>query len=603
MDMDMDIGICFRDTEFFPPKSLLHFHTTILFFRYSRASPHRPQQSVFSSTTMNSLTLDDHKCIEILHRHGVDSHKLEKLLDQSVNQADTVLAQYDEYAKGGDAERMPAQLAKAFLSGVFSGTVAHLNETELRALHIPPLEILVNNPETPDWQKYDWSLGEGNGIKSRLASVVKMQSIAKKNLDETRNTLQKYAPCILESVGNSIKETGSAYNDLFSSLDQSLMKDVADLVDYLQPKGGLAEKKLQPQSKRYPHLSDHHDPLFMIPLLHDAKIAKERLDAFISDIMKRLPHGVEQKRAPLKSLERAMVKVYEKYRCNFSMLTDLARSTIVCDNVEALKRVLVELKAAVDSNLATIVRIKFRLDKSFDAMEAGGYRDILMNMYFPPKDENESEHLVELQLNLKEFVKIKDGGGHGSYAVARMLQAFDPALVSYTGMINNESSRDIRTGLTKKATLLGVIVDAKLEAGLLLQEPKRKNLFNQLRGPTEKELQQQKENELKQKEYELKQAEYTIDKAAAEFTMAQSLASSTVQLVEFKLLNIKFNGTLGNCDWLRAAAEHLAPCLQILVIEECGVEGSIPSEVGLLRHLNVLNLSENKLTGTPFPFP
>jgi hypothetical protein len=166
---------------------------------------------------------------------------------------------------------------------------------------------------------------------------------------------------------------------------------------------------------------DHHDPLFMIPLLHDAKIAKERLDAFISDIMKRLPHGVEQKRAPLKSLERAMVKVYEKYRCNFSMLTDLARRTIVCDNVEALKRVLVELKAAVDSNLATVVRIKFRLDKSFDAMEAGGYRGILMNLYFPPKEENESEHHVELQLNLKEFVKIKDEGGHGSYAVARML--------------------------------------------------------------------------------------------------------------------------------------------------------------------------------------
>ncbi len=50
------IWICFKDTNsnsfFFvvisrhhiPPKSLLHFHTTILFFRHSQALPHRPQQ-------------------------------------------------------------------------------------------------------------------------------------------------------------------------------------------------------------------------------------------------------------------------------------------------------------------------------------------------------------------------------------------------------------------------------------------------------------------------------------------------------------------------------------------------------------------------------
>jgi hypothetical protein len=123
-------------------------------------------------------------------------------------------------------------------------------------------------------------------------------------------------------------------------------------------------------------------------------------------------------------------------------------------------------------------------------------------------------------------------------------------------MIYKESSRDIRTGLTKKATLLGVIDEAK-------------------------------------------QTEYKNDKAEAEFTMAQALASSSVQLVELKLLNIKFSGYLRNCDWLRASAEHLVPCLQILVIDECGVEGSIPSEIGLLRHLNVLKLVMNKLTGTP----
>ncbi len=122
------------------------------------------------------------------------------MVDQSVNQADAILGEYARYAKRGSANRMPAQLAKALLNGVFSGTVAHLNETEHRALQIPPLGNLVNNEQTPWKCKSDMFLGKGNGIESRLASIKKLQSKAQTNFDETRNALQTYAPCILESV-------------------------------------------------------------------------------------------------------------------------------------------------------------------------------------------------------------------------------------------------------------------------------------------------------------------------------------------------------------------------------------------------------------------
>jgi hypothetical protein len=179
--------------------------------------------------------------------------------------------------------------------------------------------------------------------------------------------------------------------------------------------------------------------------------------------------GVKRKRAPLKTVERAMVKVYEKYECNFAMLTDLARITIVCDDEVALKSVLLKLKTAVEKKITTIVRIKFRLDEEYDAMEAGGYRDILINMEaggHQYEEEKESGHIVELQLNLTEFVQIKDGEGHASYAVARMLQPFDAAAVTYTRMINQESARDIGTGLIKKATLVGVDDVAETEIKL-----------------------------------------------------------------------------------------------------------------------------------------
>jgi hypothetical protein len=182
-----------------------------------------------------------------------------------------------------------------------------------------------------------------------------------------------------------------------------------------------------------------------------------------------------------------------------------------------------------------------------------------------------------------------------------MLQAFDAAAVTYTGMINEESSRDIGTGLIKKATLVGVHVDAELEAKLaalndrLVQKSKRTNLWNRLRGPTRKKLQQQKEDELIQ-------AEYEKDKAEAEITMTQALTqalgSSSVQLVELKLLNIKFSSEhMASLNWLAASAEHLAATLKVFIIEKCEVKGPIPPAIGMLHQLVELNLSDNKLDG------
>jgi hypothetical protein len=76
------------------------------------------------------LTPDDGKCLEILHLHNVDLHKLEMLKAQSVNQADVSLGNTRNALKAAMPNRMPTQLAKAFLNGVFSGTIAHLTERQ-----------------------------------------------------------------------------------------------------------------------------------------------------------------------------------------------------------------------------------------------------------------------------------------------------------------------------------------------------------------------------------------------------------------------------------------------------------------------------------------
>ena len=96
----------------------------------------------------------------------------------------------------------------------------------------------------------------------------------------------------------------------------------------------------------------------------------------------------------------------------------------------------------------------------------------------------------------------------------------------------------------------------------------------------------------------MKQAEYKNDKAEAEFIMTQSLASSSVQLVELKLLNIKFSSDMGSLNWLAESVEHVKATLKVFIIQECGVKGSIPPKSGMLRQLVVLDLRNNQFAGT-----
>jgi hypothetical protein len=504
-----------------------------------------PPPAPASRTGPAVLPADDRACLDMLHKFGVDSKKLAKLLDQSVNQAGAMIAEYDR------TKKMPPQLAKAFLGGVFSGSVVHTNERDQRDLQIGPLQKIVQNPgegkgQIPSYYINDSALGKGNGVQSRLTAIEERRSKAEANLKKAKQALHDYAPIILEDVADSIKTTGAAYTKLFGSLQKTVMAEVARLVQDLlstAPGGGSA-KALQPKSKHYPHLSDPEDPLFMIALLKDAQFAKTLLDAFAALIVSKV-FGSEAKFAPLKSVERGVVKVYEKYDCRFDKLTDVGRVTIVCADECVLRDVLKELKKAVEDGDVRIYRIKFRLGDDYDAAEAGGYRDVLINMAFPPKDGEEEGglHLVELQLNLAKFVDIKSGGGHASYSVGRILQAFDIATTTYTGMATPDVVRDVQTGLVKKATVVG------------------------------------------------------IDVAVTEARMVEALGSHSVQLVELKLLNIAVSGTMGNLKWLVASAEHLAPTLKVLCVKKCGVKGPIPSEIGEFSHLTELVLNGNRLDG------
>jgi hypothetical protein len=134
--------------------------------------------------------------LKLLHEHHVDCHKLKKMLDLNVNQADAIIDEYDRTGK------MPAQLVKAFLNGVFSGTVAHTNEIAQRASQIPPLQKLldnrgeINNTDGKTDPRFitDEYLGDGKGIKARLKSSEKLKSKAEVNLKMLQDVLHECAP-------------------------------------------------------------------------------------------------------------------------------------------------------------------------------------------------------------------------------------------------------------------------------------------------------------------------------------------------------------------------------------------------------------------------
>jgi len=137
--------------------------------------------------------------------------------------------------------------------------------------------------------------------------------------------------------------------------------------------------------------------------------------------------------APIKGYERTVQKTQEKYGGNHSRLLDLARGMVVFDDIPSLASALGHIKDTHDCCQAKkteadipielkLLRAKDRLSPQFDASRfTGGYRDILLNIAFT------SGHVVELQLHILPFLRIKNRRGHLDYESARSIHMYDEA--------------------------------------------------------------------------------------------------------------------------------------------------------------------------------
>ena len=90
-----------------------------------------------------------------------------------------------------------------------------------------------------------------------------------------------------------------------------------------------------------------------------------------------------------------------------SLLVDICRQCIVFRDGQDLVRCL---RAIGDDSEAVLVRIKNRLDPSYNTKASGGYRDVLVNLRIESAETRllcVAGHVCEVQLLLLPFAEIK----------------------------------------------------------------------------------------------------------------------------------------------------------------------------------------------------
>ena len=469
--------------------------------------------------------------------NGLRASDLRKFVDGKKKQAENIVTAYRE----SNGEIVHPAVLKGTLNALNAASGTHSTNFKRFETMEAAIQKQIAAIGDDSWKKHflvgDDVLGKGNGMASRLGNATASKDAAAAGLELVTAKLKKESPLILAGVAGDIKASAQKYAEAYATIDPGLLDTIDTALRTLIRADAADAGKAQPKpsSELYKDLSND-DTRFLIGLLDDALKAKPLLDALISKLVELVP-GTKGLKAPIKDVERCLVKISEKYKGMVDQVTDMARGTVVCKGAKELLRVVEFLKAEVEKGNVVVVRIKNRVAADFDAMDAGGYRDVLLNIAF-----KEGGHLVELQLNLEAFVEIKGSGGHAAYSTGRMLQAFERNVYSFIGSTNQASCEDIACGLTKRAML----IEMDDASGPLL-----------LRG----------------------------------------LEAPGVQLVELKILSVELPGDLKNAQWLARVAGQLAATLQTLEISQSGLEGELPDDLGKLRHLVSLNFSQNQLEG------
>lgn len=128
---------------------------------------------------------------------------------------------------------------------------------------------------------------------------------------------------------------------------------------------------------------------------------------------------------PIKTYERALNKVTTKFNGDASQLTDLARASILANNIHDLMQAYQTL-----SEQTQVLQVKNR----FSSPKESGYRDLNTLIKLP-----QTGMIVEVQLHLNEIAKIKSGPEHKAYEEIQEIEAL--ANVENRPLFDSETAR------------------------------------------------------------------------------------------------------------------------------------------------------------------
>ena len=471
-----------------------------------------------------------------------------KCVKKRNHQADAWLKEW------GATQELPKAFRTVELDALQSAVATGSQNHQMLSAQLLPLETLAKT--IPSRLVGEIFLTNKSALEAAVHDADKLRVYS-------HRAFKEMIPTVISEITPSLVSTRSRYDVVY---DQVLKND-AEALSQLGKQLALMNTSAGPDStKPVQHLSssslneffgcDNEDdlpdsarsnPKFMLGLLRDAVETKSIFDAEMNRIGQELDGTVACKLAPLKGMERALVKVHEKYSGVYAELTDMVRATFLCDSVSDMVRVAQALQA---SDAFECKRSKHRMSPTFNAEGVGGYRDVLTNVQC-------NGHLCEVQVNLNAFVEVKSGGGHAVYNIARMVHAFDPLMSTFVAGYD-----DCSEGLVRVSQ--GVVKNLQLF---------RKEEWPANEGPTSRE--------------------YLLENPLPR--MAPHFESKCCQLVQLRLAYIHGLGSL-SAILSDDACTQLAPTLRELRITGCqGMLPGFPLGLCRLKRLRVLDLNDCRL--------
>lgn len=171
------------------------------------------------------------------------------------------------------------------------------------------------------------------------------------------------------------------------------------------------------QTWRQPYITqplNNFDSLYL-----QAQNAQSELEQLIQQIS--MITGTRASSPGVKSRDRAEYKIATELNGNVQNLTDLARGSLVADDISSLVQAFELLSKEI-----TIVEVKNR----FKQPAKSGYRDLKLLVRLP-----NNQHIAEIQLHLQGISNIKNGAEHHLYEQIQILER--------TAKVNNRKPNDI----------------------------------------------------------------------------------------------------------------------------------------------------------------